>query len=122
MEKINGLETEGEWKDHIKVGHSPRELNKKVVCCACDHKFDVTLNQNLEKKEILIYLGVEEKEVKFWFWSDTYKRENREQVTKYSSVCPNCGFITELFCAPENPPKIISGKWWTGVVDTGWAF
>ncbi|MCK9596099.1 hypothetical protein M0R19_02870 [Candidatus Pacearchaeota archaeon] len=95
----------GSWDEYKKLKHLPKIFDKAITCEGCEQTFRVTLETNIEKEEALIFLGDDYKiEDKFWsLFPKEYARNNYEQVTKYNSLCPNCGEIEDLFCISHTP-------------------
>ena len=102
--KITKLK-ESKWEKHIKI--SPKkDFNKNIECEICGEKFKITLEDNVEKEELLMFVDRKTKSKNRFIDSLLSYKNFYEQATKYSSKCPSCNYEKELFCVPHNPSII----------------
>jgi hypothetical protein len=96
------------------------EFKNECTCKRCNTSFTTTLTENIEKKDIRIFVKDEE-EVRtietsfFGIWNYyknvTFEREVYEQVVLHKSVCPTCGKKKKLFYTRYPERKFVYGEW-----------
>jgi len=103
-----------------KKGNPSPEFKSECKCKRCKTTFTITLSENIEKKDVLIYKKNEEevrteynKFLGFWNYSTkfTYERDVWEQVVLHKSICPNCGKKKKLFYVRYPERKFVYDEW-----------